>query len=183
MSSRPMLTQREAAHACGVSRTTIRRRREAGELPGSVQDEQRGWLIPVEDLLAAGFRLNAPTDPNEPATAPATVGGHRQEQPSDVAGLRAELERARHERALAEAEHGRLLAETEAKHLRALLAARDQHLGDLRQALAALMPAPDRAVLNQSTAVPAQTRDIEDTDQVFDEIEAEEERHRWRRRQ
>nr|WP_158712974.1 helix-turn-helix transcriptional regulator [Streptomyces flavovirens] len=34
MSSRPMLTQREAATACGVSRTTIRRR-EAGDLPGA----------------------------------------------------------------------------------------------------------------------------------------------------
>ncbi|MFJ4918199.1 hypothetical protein [Streptomyces sp. NPDC088726] len=32
MSSRPMLTQREAATACGVSRTTIRHRREAGDL-------------------------------------------------------------------------------------------------------------------------------------------------------
>ncbi|MYW08558.1 hypothetical protein GT034_09395 [Streptomyces sp. SID2563] len=132
MSTHPMLTQREAARACGVSPMTIRRR-EAGELAGSIQNEQRGWLIPVEDLLAAGFRLTAPTAP----TVPTTVGGHRQEQPSDVAELRAELERERHERALAEAEHGRLLAEAEAKHLRALLAARDQHIGDLRQALTA----------------------------------------------
>ncbi|MFJ3973400.1 helix-turn-helix domain-containing protein [Streptomyces parvus] len=62
--TRPMLTQREAAAACGVSRTTIRRRREAGGLPGAVQDEARGWLIPVEDLLAAGFRLNAPAGPD-----------------------------------------------------------------------------------------------------------------------
>ncbi|MCX5265621.1 helix-turn-helix domain-containing protein [Streptomyces sp. NBC_00199] len=49
-----MLTQREAADACGVSRTTIRRRREAGELPGAVLDDERGWLIPVEDLQASG---------------------------------------------------------------------------------------------------------------------------------
>ncbi|MGW7097619.1 hypothetical protein [Streptomyces sp. NPDC054874] len=40
--TRPMLTQREAATACGVSRTTICRRREAGDLPGAVQDEARG---------------------------------------------------------------------------------------------------------------------------------------------
>ncbi|MFH8670279.1 hypothetical protein ACH4F3_36200 [Streptomyces anulatus] len=60
---RPMLTQREAAIACGV----IRRRREAGDLPNAVQDEARGWLIPVkEDLLAAGFRLNAPSGPAYP---------------------------------------------------------------------------------------------------------------------
>ncbi|MFD3827390.1 helix-turn-helix transcriptional regulator [Streptomyces sp. NPDC058625] len=44
--TRPLLTQREAATACGVSRTTIRRRREAGELPGAVLDDDRGWLIP-----------------------------------------------------------------------------------------------------------------------------------------
>ncbi|MGV4987899.1 hypothetical protein [Streptomyces sp. NRAIS3] len=44
--TRPLLAQREAAEACDVSRTTIRRRREAGALPGSVLDEERGWLIP-----------------------------------------------------------------------------------------------------------------------------------------
>ncbi|MEV6551804.1 helix-turn-helix domain-containing protein, partial [Streptomyces sp. NPDC051597] len=73
-----------AADACGVSRTTIRRRREEGGLPGAVQDPHRGWLIPVEDLLAAGFRLNAPAGPDpdpSPAASPAAVvehGGHHQ---------------------------------------------------------------------------------------------------------
>ncbi|MGW0858487.1 hypothetical protein [Streptomyces sp. NPDC002690] len=42
MSTRPVLNQREAATACGVCRTTVRRRREAGDLPGAVQDPQRG---------------------------------------------------------------------------------------------------------------------------------------------
>lgn len=51
--TRPMLNQWEAAAVCGVSRSTIRRRREAGDLPGSVSDEIRGWLIPVDDLLTA----------------------------------------------------------------------------------------------------------------------------------
>ncbi|MEV3898351.1 helix-turn-helix transcriptional regulator [Streptomyces anulatus] len=94
---RPMLTQREAATACGVSRSTIRRRREAGDLPGAVQDEVRGWLIPVEDLLAAGFRLNAPSGPDVPAADSAAAGtvGHHQEhghgQGDDVAVLQAEL--------------------------------------------------------------------------------------------
>ncbi len=48
-----------------MSRTTIRRRREAAELSGAVLDDDR-WLIPVEDLLAAGFRLNAPAPPDTP---------------------------------------------------------------------------------------------------------------------
>ncbi|XQE90424.1 helix-turn-helix domain-containing protein [Streptomyces microflavus] len=68
--TRPMLTQREAATACGVSRSTIRRR-EAGDLPGAVSDETRGWLIPVDDLLAAGFRLNTHVGPNVTAASPA----------------------------------------------------------------------------------------------------------------
>ncbi|MER5631532.1 helix-turn-helix domain-containing protein [Streptomyces nitrosporeus] len=55
--TRPMLTQREAAAACGVSRTTIRRHREAGDLPGAVQDQARGRLIPVEG--PAGCRVPA----------------------------------------------------------------------------------------------------------------------------
>ncbi|MGW9461150.1 helix-turn-helix transcriptional regulator [Streptomyces globisporus] len=95
--TRPMLTRREAATACGVSRTTIRRRREAGDLPGAVQDQAPGRLIPVEDLLAAGYRLNAPAGPDVPAadSAAAGTGGHHQEhghgQGDDVAVLRAEL--------------------------------------------------------------------------------------------
>ncbi|MFH9568244.1 helix-turn-helix transcriptional regulator [Streptomyces globisporus] len=40
--TRPMLTRREAAATCGVSQSTIRRRREAGDLPNAVQDESRG---------------------------------------------------------------------------------------------------------------------------------------------
>lgn len=80
MSTRPMPTQRGAATACGVSRRTIRRRREAGDLPGAVQDEVRGWLIPVDDLLAAGFRLHAPSGPDDAAPpAPAGKGKHHQE--------------------------------------------------------------------------------------------------------
>ncbi|MFD8211487.1 hypothetical protein ACFV2S_34485 [Streptomyces sp. NPDC059695] len=55
-----MLNQREAAEARGTSRSTIRRRREASLLPGSVEDPGRGWSIPVEALLGAGSTLNAP---------------------------------------------------------------------------------------------------------------------------
>ncbi|MFJ9641425.1 helix-turn-helix domain-containing protein [Streptomyces sp. NPDC101178] len=76
---RPMLTQREAATAGGVSRSTIRRRREAGDLPGAVSDETCGWLIPVDDLLAPGFRLNAPAGPDATAASPAGTGDQHQE--------------------------------------------------------------------------------------------------------
>lgn len=161
---RPMLTQREAAAACGVSRSTIRRRREAGDLPGAVSDETRGWLIPVGDLLAAGFRLNAPAGPDATAASPAGTGerhqGH-QHGLDDVAALRAELERVRQEHALAvaEAEHGRRLAEAEARHLRAELAARVEHIADLQQRVRALMPAPQRTELGPS--VPEQVHGLQ----------------------
>ncbi|MXG30507.1 helix-turn-helix transcriptional regulator [Streptomyces sp. YIM 132580] len=166
--TRPMLNQREAAAACGVSRTTIRRRREAGDLPGAVQDPARGWLIPIPDLLAAGFRLNAPAGPDTAAADSSAEhgGNYRREQgdvQGDVAGLRAELERMRHEHALAvaEAEHGRRLAEVEAGHLREQLgvraeqlAAQAAHIADLQQTVRALMPAPER--LELGPAVPGQ---------------------------
>ncbi|MFC9486575.1 helix-turn-helix domain-containing protein [Streptomyces hydrogenans] len=147
--TRPMLNQREAAAACGVSRSTIRRRREAGLLPGAVEDPERGWLIPVEALLGAGFTLNAPAPPDTTPVRPVDhaaglEGGAVQE-------LRAELDRLRHEHALelAEARHGQALAESEATHLRAQLDARAEHIGDLQRALQALMPAPVRAAIPQ----------------------------------
>ncbi|WP_343234742.1 helix-turn-helix domain-containing protein [Streptomyces sp. E5N298] len=124
------MTQREAAAACGVSRTTIRRRREAGELPGAVLDDDRGSLIPVEDLLAAGFRLNAPAPPDEKKDVgdQAAAGAQPDTAPDDTAvALQSELDRLRHEHALALAEerYARQLAEAEAeaeiRHLQARL--------------------------------------------------------------
>ncbi|MGW3378502.1 helix-turn-helix transcriptional regulator [Streptomyces hydrogenans] len=152
---RPLLTQREAATACGVSRSTIRRRREAGELPGCVQDEERGWLIPVDALLAAGFRLNAPAPPEDaaPAAPTGSAAAAPAEAGEDVTGLRAELERERERQALlmqvAEARHEAALAAAEARHLRDQLAARDGHIEDLRSALRALSPAPERTALGE----------------------------------
>ncbi|MEV5864818.1 helix-turn-helix domain-containing protein [Streptomyces sp. NPDC052071] len=183
MSSRPMLTQREAAAACGVSRTTIRRRREAGDLPGAVQDPVRGWVIPVDDLLAAGLRLHAPSPPDEVASPGAQerpVGPMAQEQ--DAVELRAELERVRHEHALAvaEAEHGRLLAQAEAQHLREQLAARGEHIADLQRALKALMPAPERPVLGQPS-VPGQAQPETESAEALEDRSAGGRRRWWKR--
>ncbi|MFF6873727.1 helix-turn-helix domain-containing protein [Streptomyces sp. NPDC012450] len=148
----PLLTQREAASACGVSRSTIRRRREAGELPGCVQDEERGWMIPVEALLAAGFRLNAPAPPEDAASASSAVSAagpvSAEAVGEDVAALRAELERER--QAHLEARHQAELAAAEAGHLRTQLAAKETHIEDLRTALRALAPTPERAAIEPS---------------------------------
>ncbi|MCZ4103704.1 helix-turn-helix transcriptional regulator [Streptomyces sp. H39-C1] len=70
---RPPLPQREAAAACGVSLSTIRRHREAGRFPGAQRDPARGWLIPVEDLRALLLLPPAPA-PRE-GKPPAARGG------------------------------------------------------------------------------------------------------------
>ncbi|OII59591.1 hypothetical protein BJP40_13325 [Streptomyces sp. CC53] len=117
-----MPNQREAAAACGVSRSTIRRRREAGLLPGSVENPQRGRLIPVEALLAAGFILNAssPPDQSSPPGSASSGDGPGGLVGGSVAELRAELGRVRHQHALelAAARHGQALAESAAIRLR-----------------------------------------------------------------
>ncbi|MFF2644933.1 hypothetical protein ACFVUB_34460 [Streptomyces niveus] len=115
----------------------------------------------MDDLLAAGLRLNAPAAPDKAAPAPQAGQGVDADvdQEHDADALRAELDRVRHEHALAvaEAEPGRQLAEAEAKHLRAELAARADHIADLQRTLKALMPAPDRPALQ----VPGQTQNNE----------------------
>lgn len=150
-----MLTQRDAATACGVSRSTIRRRREAGLLPHAVEDPVRGWLIPVGDLLAAGFTVNAPAPP-DPDPDPLESVSPGEPDSTSAAGLKAELDRLRHRHALelAEARHGQALAESEAAHLRVQLADRAAHIGDLQRALQALMPAPVRPAIPQPSSWP-----------------------------
>jgi hypothetical protein len=148
--ARPLLTQREAAAACGVSRTTIRRRREAGELPGAVLDDDRGWLITVQDLLAAGFRPDASAPSNEEDAGDPASAGARQSTALDVTreARHTELEGLRHEHALALAaeRHVRHLAEVEIRHLKVLLDERGARIQDLQRVLAALTPALDPAV-------------------------------------
>ncbi|MFJ9703514.1 helix-turn-helix domain-containing protein [Streptomyces fradiae] len=157
--SRPLLTQREAAAACGVSRTTIRRRREEGAFPNAVQEGRRGWVIPVEDLLAAGFRLHAPAPP-DPAPAGTDDGGEGDQEQEDVIVLRAALERERleHRLALAEERHGRELAEERARGLRARVEAQERHISSLKDSLWALLPALERAAVEAPgmAAVPEQ---------------------------
>ncbi|MCX4657563.1 hypothetical protein AB0N56_36525 [Streptomyces microflavus] len=55
----------------------------------------------MDDLLAAGFRLNAPAGPDSTAASPAGAGGHHQEHQhglDDVDALRVESAAAQQER-------------------------------------------------------------------------------------
>ncbi|MCW4354780.1 helix-turn-helix domain-containing protein [Hoyosella sp. YIM 151337] len=64
--TRPRWSASEAARRCGVGRATIQRALDGGKLPGAVKTED-GWQIPLEDLLAAGFKPDRPAPPDEPA--------------------------------------------------------------------------------------------------------------------
>jgi len=65
---RPTLTLTEAAKATGVSRKTLRRRLDAHEFPnasrldGPAGDSSGPWVIPIADLLGAGFTLHSSDD-------------------------------------------------------------------------------------------------------------------------
>ncbi|ATL80257.1 helix-turn-helix domain-containing protein [Streptomyces malaysiensis] len=142
---RPRLSQKEAAAACGVSLSTIRRYRDGGRFPGAERDPVRGWLIPVEDLLAAGLRVNAPAPPDE---QPVSEGDRSPAAPA--AELLSELAQERHRRQLAEAE---------AQHLRETVTRQDEHLADLRRSLLALAPGPAAEPVNtpEPPTAPAQS--------------------------
>ena len=155
---RPLLTQRQAADACGVSRSTMRRAREAGRFPNAVLDGTT-WMIPVGDLLAAGYRLHAPAPPD-------SDGPSRDQEAEEADATTRDLERQLHEAQLALAEaRGREAAQAaRVEELRAQLVGREEQLRDrgdhietLQRALAALTPAPDRAAIPSPAQPPVDT--------------------------
>jgi len=87
---RPLLTLSDAAAACSVSRSTIRRRREDGAFPNAVQDEAGAWRIPVDDLLAAGMHLRRMGAPSGSAgqgqSAPAERGADQDDETDEQGG-------------------------------------------------------------------------------------------------
>jgi len=72
--SEQLLTLSEAAQRCGVSRSTVRRALDRGELPGAVQDSRKVWRVPVSALTAAGGTA-ADTGADLGRDTPADTGG------------------------------------------------------------------------------------------------------------
>ena len=100
--SEQLLTLTEAAERCGVSRSTVRRALDAGQLAGAVQDGRQVWRVPVSSLTALGWtgaeraRDTAPEQPGQPDTAQGAVTLFAQlmpllEQLSTLQGERADL--------------------------------------------------------------------------------------------
>ena len=139
MSDRPELTLTEAAKAAAVSRKTIRRRLDADEFPNARRLSSGAgpaagpWVIPVADLLAAGFQLHQQDTPDP---EPIQTEQPEPELAAEVTRLEAELETERTRRATAEA-----LREA-ADQLRA---SAERNADDLRTALRMLEAGPQPA--------------------------------------
>lgn len=131
--SRPSWTIVEAAERCGVSKSTVRRYRESDRFPHAWKDRAGVWRIPVEDLLAVGWR---PVDPTQ-AVAPEVPMSGPTERERELEGLLA-VERAKREGA------ERLAAMAEAS------------VADLRQALRMLEQIPVRQA-ERAAEVPVPT--------------------------
>lgn len=70
--TRPAFTISEAEVATGASRSTLRRRLAEQAFPNAyTSGKTKQWRIPVEDLLAAGLKVNAPTPGEGQQAAPA----------------------------------------------------------------------------------------------------------------
>lgn len=103
-STAPVLGLAEAAKACGVSESTLRRRRPDLLAAGATQTS-KGWRIPIPALVELGLmpRVTAPDSPQQPrqeaVTAPAT------QSPTEplLEALRAKLADAEKRAAVAEA--------------------------------------------------------------------------------
>lgn len=105
MNPRPTLSITEAAAAAGVSRRTISRRIEAGDVPGAEKDDDGKWLIPPEGLIVAGYELTAPeSEPDQAEPEPAPVEPEpASPAPDEIAALTAELADWRRRAEVAEA--------------------------------------------------------------------------------
>lgn len=103
MTTRPSWTITEAAQRCGVSKSTVRRYREDGKFPNAWKDQSKPpqWRIPLEDLLAVGWR---PVDPDEaPAGQPVDTPSERVRELESLLALeRAKREAAERIAAMAE---------------------------------------------------------------------------------
>lgn len=125
------LTLREAAAACAVHHSTVRRHLDAGDFPNAARDADGKWRLPVSDLLGAGLRLSQPKQ-TVATVLPSTAASHGGDE---LSAARARVDT--------------LLAELTAEKVRAAAAearaaAMADNLADLRVSLRALAgpPAP-----------------------------------------
>lgn len=138
--TRPVFTLREASKRCGVSFSTIRRRREDGAFPNAYKTPDGQWMVPVEDLLWAG--LKPTTDPTQ--TRPSSRVLTEPAQPSvEVAHEASPADQERISELERELARARAQIEVEQAHRAAaeqVAAERARSLEDLRTTIRLLEP-------------------------------------------
>lgn len=76
-SNRPYLTMAEIVDRCGISRSTLKRRKNEGAFPNAIQtnpaDPRSPWQIPLTDLLEAGLNPGASKSADVPEADPLEV--------------------------------------------------------------------------------------------------------------
>ena len=127
---RPVFTAADAARRCGVARSTLTRRLQAGEVPGAAKDDDGAWRVPLAGLLAAGMVPDAYRPPADGDDDPAPP----------VPDAAARIAAAEHAAAIARLE-GELLAERARREAAETLAAeRAARVADLQNALRMIEP-------------------------------------------
>lgn len=127
LTGRPRWSVSQAAKHAGVARSTIQRYLARGKMPGAYLDDTGTWSIGVEDLLGAGFRVDAPAPPDQ-----AEIGSSRgQAQAAGEALAEQARQLAETKAELAEAQRRADVAEAVARE-------RSEQITDLRRTIAAL---------------------------------------------
>lgn len=158
MSKRPEFTIAQITEQFDVSRSTVRRGINNERFPNATKDHHGRWLIPVDDVLNAGYKprktwLNEGS--HDHGHEPSSQGGHDQGQGSQT------LSDANKQAVVTD--HGQL--ENELAHeraqvdkLKALLEAERAHVESLRMALRMIEPgkaAPPAATAEEPSSAHA----------------------------
>lgn len=152
-SKRPDFTIAQIVEQFKVSRSTVRRGLNDGRFPQAKKDHHGRWMIPIDDILQAGFPARK-TWLNESAQEPDSLAGHEPPKPTqssselnDQAGFMNQVHLEKelaHERA-------------QVDKLKALLDAERSHVESLRMALRMIEPrrttSPETADIPQQPSI------------------------------
>lgn len=131
MNQRPSWTLSQAVERTKASRTTLKRLIASNAFPGAYKDTRGRWLIPLNDLIAAGYSPVSSIEGLAPTAEETTQAGDA----GEIEALRAELRVMRAERdaarAIAEAHEHR--ADAAERALRLLEAPKRTWSTDLGQ--------------------------------------------------
>lgn len=147
VSGPPVLGLAEAAKACGLSVSTVRRRKRDLISHGATVSET-GWQIPVPALVALGML--------DRATPPPAADSRDPDTRPDTPGDRAELDRLRE--LLDQAERRAVQAEQRAAIAEAVAAERDRIIAAKDQTLRMLEAAPVPAAVEPDPVEPKRRR-------------------------